>query len=154
MALVPYRDWLPFNQLKDEINRLFNTVGDSETSGAMAGWVPSVDIYESDDRFDLLVDLPGVDPQKVELTLDNGVLTISIPKRPESTPRPVERAVGEGRREVRVRLERGAGKFYRRFILPETVDAEQIQASGRNGVLEIQIRKQAKAQPRRINVAA
>jgi HSP20 family protein len=147
MALVPYRDWLPFNQLKDEINRLFNTVGDSETSGAMAGWVPSVDIYESDDRFDLLVDLPGVDPQKVELTLDNGVLTIS-------GDRPVERAVGEGRREVRVRLERGAGKFYRRFILPETVDAEQIQASGRNGVLEIQIRKQARAQPRRINVAA
>ena len=75
MALVPYRDWLPFNQLKDEINRLFNTVGDSETSGAMAGWVPSVDIYESDDRFDLLVDLPGVDPQKVELTLDNGVIS-------------------------------------------------------------------------------
>ena len=147
MALVPYRDWLPFNQLKDEINRLFNTVGDSETSGAMAGWVPSVDIYESDDRFDLLVDLPGVDPQKVELTLDNGVLTIS-------GDRPVEKGVGEGRREVRVRLERGAGKFYRRFILPETVDADQIQASGRNGVLEIQIRKQAKAQPRRINVAA
>lgn len=147
MALVPHRDWLPFNQLKDEINRLFNTVGDSETSGATAAWVPSVDIYESDDRFDLLVDLPGVDPQKVDLTLDNGVLTIS-------GDRPAERVVGEGRREVRVRLERGAGKFYRRFILPETVDAEQIQASGRNGVLEIQIRKQAKAQPRRISVAA
>ena len=147
MAVVPYRDWLPVNQLRDEINRLFNTWTDSETSGATAGWVPSVDIYEYDDRFNLLVDLPGIDPRNVELTLQNGVLTIS-------GERLVEKTAGEGQREVRVRIERGNGRFHRRFILPDTVDAEQIQATGRNGVLEIQIRKQAKAQPRRIKVAA
>jgi HSP20 family protein len=55
---------------------------------------------------------------------------------------------------VRRRAERGTGRFYRRFILPETVDADKVKAMDRHGVLEISIPKQAKAQPRRIKVAA
>ena len=56
-------------------------------------------------------------------------------------------------RDVSLRLERGYGRFHRRFILPESVDTEKIEANGRNGVLEIKIQKQAKAQPKRIKVA-
>ena len=52
------------------------------------------------------------------------------------------------------RLERGSGRFYRRFILPDSIDSDQIRAVGDNGVLEVSIPKQAKAQPRRIQVAA
>lgn len=148
MAVVPYREWLPFAQMRDELNRLFNAVEDVETSGATASWIPPVDIHESDDRFEIFVDLPGVDPDQVEITLDNGVLTLSGERNVE------KKTVGDTERQVRMRTERGSGRSHRRFILPDSIDSEGIQAAGRNGVLEISIRKQAKAQPRRIKVAA
>jgi HSP20 family protein len=147
MAVVPYRDWMPFNQLQEEINRLFRNLDETETSGATAAWVPAVDIYEFEDRFELAVDLPGVNPDEVEITLDRGVLTLSGERKSE-------KAASKEQRDMRVRLERGHGRFHRRFILPESVDTERIVARGRNGVLEISIQKQAKAQPKRIKVAA
>lgn len=145
MALIQYRESLPFTQLRDEINRLFNTVGDAETSGATASWVPAVDIYEYQDRFELSVDLPGISPDVVEIELANGVLTLSGERRNEKAVESQERSA--------TRIERATGRFYRRFILPDSIDTEQIKATGRNGVLEISIPKQAKAQPRRIKVA-
>jgi HSP20 family protein len=147
MALVPYRESVPFTQLKDEINRLFNNVGDGDTSGATASWVPAVDIHEYQDRFELAVDLPGIDPAAVEITLANGVLTLS-------GERSSERHVDSKERRSEARIERATGRFYRRFILPDSIDTEQIKASGRYGVLDISIPKQAKAQPRRIKVAS
>ena len=62
--------------------------------------------------------------------------------------------MGGNEREVRTRLERGTGRFHRRFILPDSIESDQIKAHGRNGVIEVTIPKQAKAQPRRIKVAA
>lgn len=145
MAMIPYNPW-SMSSLQDEINRLFDTWGDTESSGATAGWVPPVDIQEYDNRFQLFVDLPGVNPNEVELTLDNGVLTITGER---NFP-----ASAESGQVVNHRRERGHGKFHRRFILPDTVDAEKVRAIDNNGVLEISIEKQAKAQPRRIKVAA
>ncbi len=145
MKMVPYEPW-GFGQLQRDINRLFNNFGDTESSSATASWIPAVDIHEFDDRFQLFVDLPGVDTEAVEVTLDDGVLTI-VGERYAPAP-------AEDERFDRRRLERGYGRFYRRFILPDTVDAENVKAMGRNGVLEIAIPKQAKAQPRRIKVAA
>jgi HSP20 family protein len=145
MNKVPYEPW-SYGQLQNEINRLFSSLGDTESSGATATWMPAVDIHEYDNRFNLFVDLPGVDPKAVDITLDNSVLTITG-ERPASS-------AADDERVARRRLERGYGRFYRRFILPDTVDAENVKATERNGVLEIAIPKQAKAQPRRINVAA
>ena len=145
MQMVRYNPW-GVGQLQNEINRLFSSFDDAESSAATAGWVPTVDILEFDDRFQLFVDVPGVDPKGVEITLDNGVLTISG-----------ERGLPEefkGEQVVNRRNERGQGRFYRRFILPDTVDADKVKATDRHGVLEIAIAKQAKAQPRRIKVAA
>jgi HSP20 family protein len=119
----------------------------TETSGATASWIPAVDIHEYDDRFALFVDLPGVDPNQVEITLTNGVLSLS-------GERTTEKPAGREEGEVRTRVERGTGRFHRRFILPDSIDSDQIQARGRNGVVEILIAKKAKAQPRRITVAA
>ena len=85
-------------------------------------------------------------PEHVEVTLEGGVLTI--------TGERFVQAEKADENIVRRRAERGAGRFYRRFILPDTVDAEKVKATGRNGVLEILIPKQAKALPRRIKVAA
>lgn len=145
MQMVRYNPW-GVGELQNEINRLFSNWGDSESSAATAGWVPTVDIQEFDDRFQLFVDLPGVEPRAVDITLDNGVLTISGERNFPQVP--------EGEQMINRRTERGQGKFHRRFILPETVDADKVKASDRHGVLEISIPKQAKAQPRRIKVAA
>lgn len=145
MHMVRYKPW-GVGQLQSEINRLFSGLNDADSSAATADWVPDVDIQEFDKGFQLFVDLPGVDPSTVEITLDGGVLTISGNR--EFAPLP------ENEQAINRRTERAQGAFHRRFILPETVDADGVQAKGENGVLAISIPKLAKAQPRRIPVAA
>jgi HSP20 family protein len=147
MAIVRYEPW-GIGQLQSEINRLFSSFGDRDSSGATAGWVPPVDIFEHDDRFQLYMDLPGVDPTSVDITLEDGVLTVSGERMHFGGPRDANDQ-GELRRS-----ERGLGRFYRRFVLPDTVDADGVKATNRHGVLELTIPKQAKALPRRIKVAA
>ena len=102
---------------------------------------------EYGNRFQLLLDVPGVDPKDVEITLDAGVLTVS-------GIRSEEKAVGANGAEQpqQQRLERRLGRFHRRFILPNTADADNVNATGRNGVLQVVIPKQPQAQPRRITV--
>jgi HSP20 family protein len=146
MSLVRYDPLLSVRQLQDDINRLFSGWSTNDSSGVTADWVPSVDINEFDDKFQLFVDVPGVDPKDVEITLEAGVLTITG-ERFAQAEKAEENVVSR-------RAERGTGRFYRRFILPETVDADKVKATDRHGVLEILIPKQAKAQPRRIKVAA
>lgn len=146
MALTSYEPWNLVTRLQDELNRVFNNYSTSDGNGINADWIPAVDIEEYRDRFELHVDIPGVEPGSVEITLDSGVLTLSG-ERP--------RVIGkEDSEPLRIRNERGQGKFYRRFILPDTVDTDSVNAKGLNGVLEISIPKQPKAQPRRIKVAA
>jgi HSP20 family protein len=146
MSLVRYEPWVGVRQLQDDINRLFSGLSTGDSSSVTADWVPSVDINEFEEKFQLYVDLPGVEPKDVDITLENGVLTISGERFMQAEK--AEENV------VRRRTERGSGRFYRRFILPESVDAEKVKATGRNGVLEILIPKQAKALPRKIEVAA
>ena len=146
MSLVRYDPLFSVRQLQDDINRLFSGWSTNDSSGVTADWVPSVDINEFDDKFQLFVDVPGVDPKDVEITLEAGVLTI--------TGERFAQAEKADESVVSRRAERGTGRFYRRFILPETVDADKVKATDRHGVLEILIPKQAKALPRRIKVAA
>jgi HSP20 family protein len=146
MSLVNYEPWVGVRQLQDDINRLFSGWSTSDSSSVTADWIPTVDINEFEDKFQLYVDVPGVDPKDVEITLENGVLTISGERFLQA-----EKA---DENIVRRRAERGTGRFYRRFILPESVDAEKVKATNHFGVLEILIPKQAKALPRKIKVAA
>ena len=83
MATLRYQPWAVVSQLQNDINRVFGNLNDSESSSATAEWIPAVDVLEYADRFELLVDLPGVDSQAVEVTLDNGVLTLSGERRQE-----------------------------------------------------------------------
>jgi HSP20 family protein len=147
MAVLRYEPWNVVSQLHNEINRVFGNLNDAEGSSATSEWTPAVDVREYSDRFQLLLDVPGVDPKDVEITLDGGVLTVS-------GNRPEESVVGANGAEQpqQQRIERRLGRFHRRFILPDTADAENVNASGRNGVLEIVILKQPKSQPRRITV--
>ena len=145
--LVRYSPWSLVPRLHEEINRVFGSVLENDSTGATAGWIPAVDIHEYDDRFDLYVDLPGVDPRKVELTLEGGVLTLSG-ERAEKT------AIKRNDDAQYRRIERGVGRFHRRFVLPDTVDSGNVKATGKDGVLTVTIAKHAKAMPRRIQIAA
>jgi HSP20 family protein len=144
MALARYEPWNLMNQLQGELNRAFHDWASNETSSATADWVPAADVEEYEDRFELYVDLPGVAANDVEITLEGGVLSLSGERK-------VEHGTGQ---MTRHRRERGYGKFYRRFILPDTVNADAVKATERNGVLAVTIPKKAAAQPRRIEIAA
>ena len=105
-------------------------------------WAPAVDIHEEEHRFIVTADVPGVNPKDIEVTIDNGVLTIKGERSSEST---------EEKKNLR-RVERSHGSFVRRFSFPETVDTESVTAKGKDGVLEIVIPKQESSVARKIDV--
>jgi len=146
MTLVRYEPWDVLNQLHRQINRVFDTQSAATAaadSSATADWVPPADVAEYADRFVLQFDVPGVNVSAINITLDQGVLTIGGERTRES-----------GTDAERSRIERPQGRFHRRFTLPDTVDASSVKAVSHNGVLEVTIPKQPKAQPRRIEVAS
>ncbi len=147
MNLIRYEPWNLVSQLHNEMNRLFDrNLGtlDGDASLAATDWVPAVDIKEEPERFIIHADVPGVDPKEIEVTMEDGTLTIRGERKSES------REERDGFR----RVERVSGQFFRRFTLPDTADSEGISARGNHGVLEVSIPKQAKVQPRRITVKA
>src|SRR5687767_1249166 len=146
MAVVRYEPWAVMNRLHQQLDQLFgDTFGTPEASGSRnVAWVPSVDVHEEKDRFVVRADLPGVESKDIEITAEDGVLTI----RGE---RNIERRENE---EGFERLERVSGTFMRRFTLPETAQPEAIKAKQLNGVLEVSIPKQPKVEPRRIRIDA
>ena len=131
----------PFVGLRREIDRLFDDV----TSGGSTrmAWMPAVDVREDASSLTLEFELPGLDPEHVEVTAENGVLTVRGEKR-------AERKEGTDRRYHLV--ERTYGSFSRSFQLPAGVDESQIDAQFENGVLQVMIPKAALPQPRRIEV--
>ena len=144
MTLVRYEPWGMLNQLRRDMDRMYQsqTDGEESTSVATSAWVPAVDIKETDDAFEIHADIPGVDPKDIDVHMENGVLTIKGERESEK----------KEEKEGFKRVEREWGSFYRRFSLPDTADAEKISAKSRQGVLEITIPKQEKVQPRKISV--
>ncbi len=142
MTVVRYEPWALVNRLQKDIDRLFGApLATAADSGA---WLPPVDIHEEAGQFLLFVDLPGVDPKAVEITSEQGVLSIRGQREQ------LRREEGEGYR----RIERVTGEFQRRFSLPDTADTSNIKAKVTNGVLQITVPKQAQVQPNRITVEA
>ncbi len=112
-------------------------------SRAIGGhWRPAVDVKEEESRFLILVDLPGVDPRDIDVTTEDGVLSLKGGREHEQ---------GEEKNGYK-KIERVRGAFYRQFSLPDGVDEEKIEASGKHGVLEISIPKQEKEQAKKITV--
>ena len=122
--------------------RRFGTSGHEEVSHSAADWVPAVDIIEEKERFLLRADVPGVNREDIDINMEKGVLSVSGQR--------IANASGEAEGEQR--LERANGKFYRRFTLPETANAEEVSATSSNGILEIIIPKQPQVSSRRITV--
>lgn len=138
----------PAHNLAAQFDRDFNRVIDSASrvgnlKNSEQAWQPAVDIVEREKAFHIYADLPGVDPQSVEIELENNTLTLKgerVNQRDEETEKS-----GEW-------LERVSGKFVRRFNLPDTVDVEAIAAKSEFGVLEVTIPKRADLGPRKISV--
>lgn len=134
-------------QIINDINSLFESslprsrVSD-DTKVESSSWMPAVDIKEEADRFLLDMDVPGVNPQDVEISMENNVLTIKGSRAELQTEE-------KGNYH---RVERLKGSFYRRFNLPDTADAEAITANAKLGVLTISIGKKKAQQVRKIKI--
>jgi len=151
MNFVRYRQWpVQGEQFQNELRQAFDRFfrgdldqGSTDDSAVVTSqWVPRVDVKEEKERFVLYADLPGIDPDDIEVSMDKGILTIKGERSSESTQETDRFS----------RIERSYGSFHRRFALPDSADPEGIQARGRNGVLEIVIPKRAESAPRRIQV--
>ncbi|MGM0632033.1 MAG: Hsp20/alpha crystallin family protein [Pseudomonadota bacterium] len=144
MPSSPRRNWLP--DLDVDFDRFFDRfspmLSRPEESMGMGEWNPAVDIREEPDRYLIQVDVPGVDPKDVDITLDNGLLTISGERKEE-------KSTGDGNYQ---RTERFHGSFYRRFSLPDAADADKVDARSEKGVVEITIPKAKKSKANRIPV--
>lgn len=146
MNMSRFEPWSLINVLHRDLDQIvaarYGMNGNDESGHSVADWVPAVDIVEERERFVLRADVPGVSPDDIDVSMDKGVLSVSG-QRLEKT---AEEAHGVQR------IERTSGKFYRRFTLPETANAEEITASSNNGILEVVIPKQAQIESRRITV--
>lgn len=136
----------PIKQVLDRLfeGSMFQSESTDESSVVTSQWVPRVDIKEETDRFVLYADLPGVDPQEIEVQMEKGMLTIKGERRSEE----------KLETESFSRIERRHGSFHRRFALPDSADPDGITASGHNGVLQIVIPKRPETTPRRIQVGS
>lgn len=132
----------PVFGLRREIDRLFEDTFGRGDGGST--WSPAVDVRESEKELRLDVELPGINPEDVELTAENGVLTITGEKRSERK---------EGDEDSRYHVvERSYGTFMRSFQLPQGVDESKIEADFNNGILSIHIPRNALPQPHRIQI--
>ena len=128
----------PFSR---EIDRVFDAFfGQSETARR---WVPPVDLVEAEDHFVLKADLPGLTEGDVNIEVQDNALTISGERKAEH----------EQREKGWYRIERSFGRFNRSLTLPDGVDPDRIQASFRDGVLEVRIPKPEQRKPRRIAIS-
>lgn len=133
------------SQLQSDFNQLlspFERNGYELTEGAGVEWVPSIDVKEEEKKYIIHADVPGVKVTDIELSMENGVLTIKGKRKFEY----------KEEEENYLRIERSSGSFLRQFALPEAVDQEKIEAECHDGVLIITLPKSTKGSGRKITV--
>src|SRR5215204_4203060 len=147
--------WDPFQDLRDAQDEMAQMAqmsprlahalglhGQPQGSGTATAWAPALDISERKDAYLVTVELPGVEADDLEITLEDGLLTIQGERQ----------FTGESSEEQFHRIERRYGAFRRSITLPAHVMADGIQASADNGVLQILVPKMEEATPKRIQV--
>jgi HSP20 family protein len=134
-----------FAQLQDRINRAFTDAYGGKEDGLLTSgtWVPPVDIYQNGNQEVVLkAELPDMVREDIDITVDNGTLTIRGEKK----------FANEVTEESFHRIERRYGTFSRSFSLPQTVDPGKVAAEYRNGVLTVRLPLREEARPRQIKV--
>lgn len=138
----------PFRQLQERFNRMFGEGFDpflksfGEENWSLSTWSPACDIYENDNDIVVKAELPEVKKEDVHVSFENGVLTI----------RGERKFSEETKRENFHRLERSYGEFTRSFTLPSFVDADNINADFKDGMLRVSMAKREEAKPKQIEV--
>ncbi len=148
MNIIRYRTpeltaWSPFDRLsslRDLLDSAFQLA--SSAPGSVPGWAPPLDIFEDTERVTIQVELPGMKKEDFELSLQDGVLTISGERKFEE-----EKREGES-----FRRERLFGAFSRSVTLPSAVKAEEVKATYEDGVLTVTLPKAEEAIPKKIQV--
>jgi HSP20 family protein len=140
--------WTPFeslNRVQSRINNLFDeSFGRSWSNAAPSRvWYPAVDILESKEAYLLRAELPGMNKEDFNLELKEGTLTLTGERKPTKPAEGVEYRT----------VERVNGKFVRSFTLPESVKHDGIQATYKDGILEIRVPKAEEAKPRQIQIS-
>ena len=136
------RPWDPLLDLEREVRRLFASVGFVEAARLTKAY-PPLGLYESAEAYLVTVELPGVEPENLDLSIEGDTLTLKGERlAPES--------VGEDRYRRRERL---FGRWSRSVILPRRIDAEGVSASFSQGVLTVRLPKAAEQKPRQITVS-
>lgn len=145
MGIVRYDPFRELRSLQDEVNRLFSTnlsrTFDDEGI-ARGAWIPNVDIYENKDQIVLEAELPGMNREDFDLSIENNVITLRGERRFEK----------KDDSDNYHRVERAYGTFTRSFTLPQTVSAEGANAEYKNGVLRVTLPKREEVKARRIEV--
>jgi HSP20 family protein len=143
---MPITLWSPVSELmkmNSQFNRLCDESLDRRTmEGPFGNWSPAVDLREEDGQYILHADMPGMRKEDIEINVENNVLGITGERRFES----------ESTKDTYHRIERAYGKFVRSFTLPVHVVAESINASYKDGVLEVTIPKAEESKPKKISI--
>ena len=137
--------WDPFREvvaLQNRMNSLFRDLNDGDSPLTTASFVPAVDIYEDAQKVMLKLEVPGIEEKDLDVRVENNTLTVKGERKFEK----------EEKEENFHRIERRYGSFYRAFTLPSTVDTENVKASYDAGVLKLEFKKKAEAQPKQIKI--
>ena len=132
-----------FAALRDEMDRLFDgSFGPVfRTPGSFSRWAPALDVYQDKDQFTVVAELAGLKKEDIELSLQNGVLTISGERKQEK------------KSEEGYRSERFFGRFQRSVTLPISVDGDKVKATYQDGILKVVLPKAEEAKPKQIQVS-
>jgi HSP20 family protein len=144
MTLV---QWHPYRELVAMSNRLNRAVNDSytpRTEDSFGAWAPPVDIFERQDHLVIRAEVPGVQMEDIDVRIENGVLTLHGERKQQT----------EVKEENAFRMERVYGTFTRSFSLPTTVDAANVTATYKDGILEVTVPKAETAKPKRVEIKA
>ena len=138
--------WEPFRgaaTLQDQVNRLMgNVLERSAEESNLTSWAPAVDIFETEHELVVKADLPAIDPEDLDIRVENNILTIRGERK-------FEKKVNE---ENYLRVERAYGSFSRSFSLANSVNSDAIKADYHDGVLTLSIPKTEEAKPKQIKV--
>jgi HSP20 family protein len=137
--------WYPIREvasLQDRVNSLFHDfAGDGQTVAA-AAYTPAVDVFENGEKVVLKLDIPGIKDEDLDIRVENQTLSVRGERKFEI----------EEKEENFHRIERKYGSFLRSFSLPTTVDTENVSATYDAGVLKLELKKKASAQPKQIKI--
>jgi HSP20 family protein len=138
--LTEWRPFSDFAELRHRLDQAFRDLSD----GAQRGWTPSVDLARRENELVLRADIPGIKPEDVKIEVEDEVLTVSGEHREEK----------EEKKEHYMRRERRFGSFSRSMVLPRGVNADDIHASCKDGVLEVTIPLPQAEQKKRVAIEA